>query len=53
MDQPAAGSTEVRQHYVGLIDALLRMGSTDLAGQCAQLAVEQGVWADAQQRPIE
>jgi aspartate beta-hydroxylase len=53
MDQPAAVSTEVRQHYVGLIDALLRAGSTDLAGQCAQLAVEQGVWADARQRPIE
>src|SRR6202007_2309435 len=47
------GSTEVRQHYVGLIDALLRTGSADLARQCAQLAVEQGIWADARQRPVE
>ena len=46
-------STEIRQHYVGLIDALLRAGQEELAGQCAQLAVTQGIWAHARQRPVE
>jgi aspartate beta-hydroxylase len=46
-------SAEVRQHYVGLIDALARAGQDELAGECARLAVEQGAWADPLQRPVE
>jgi len=46
-------SSETRGRYAGLIDALIRDGRSDLAGQCARLAVAQGIWDCAQQRPLE
>jgi aspartyl/asparaginyl beta-hydroxylase (cupin superfamily) len=51
--QVTAVPDEVRQHYVGVIDALVRAGRDELAGQCASLAAEQGIWADPLQRPTE
>src|SRR5215472_11391996 len=44
--QVTAVPDEVRQHYVGVIDALVRAGRDELAGQCARLAAEQGIWPD-------
>jgi aspartate beta-hydroxylase len=46
-------SSEARRRYAGLIDALIRDGRSDLADQCARLAVAQGVWDNAQQRPLD
>jgi aspartate beta-hydroxylase len=46
-------TTEVRKGYASLIDTLIRDGRDDLARQTARLAVEQGVWADPLQRPVE
>jgi aspartate beta-hydroxylase len=43
----------VRKSYANLIDTLIRDGREDLARQAAQLAVEQGVWADPWQRPVD
>jgi aspartate beta-hydroxylase len=51
--QVTAVPDEVRQHYVGVIDALVRAGRNELAGQCARLAAEQGIWPDPLQRPTE
>jgi aspartyl/asparaginyl beta-hydroxylase (cupin superfamily) len=51
--QVTAVPDEVRQHYVGVIDALARAGRDELAGQCARLAAQQGIWADPLQRPTE
>jgi aspartate beta-hydroxylase len=45
--------TEIRHRYSGLIDALNRLGRTDEARRCALLAVEQGLWRDPLQRPLE
>jgi aspartate beta-hydroxylase len=53
MHPASAISGEIRQHYAGLIDAFNRMGQVEPARQCARLAVEQGFWDDALQRPIE
>ncbi len=50
---PNAISTETRRRYAGLIDLLVRDGRADLAEQCARLAAGQGVWPDAQQRPVD
>lgn len=51
--QVTAVPDEVRQHYVGVIDALIRAGWYELACQCARLAAEQGIWPDPLQRPTE
>jgi aspartate beta-hydroxylase len=46
-------TTEVRRRYASLIDGLIREGRDDLARQTAQLAADQGIWADPLQRPVE
>jgi aspartate beta-hydroxylase len=47
-----AGST-VRRRYLDLIDELSRTDRGDLAAQVIQLAVDQGIWAQPLQRPLE
>lgn len=46
-------TTDIRRSYANLIDALIRDGREDLARQTARLAVEQGVWTDPWQRPVD
>jgi aspartate beta-hydroxylase len=46
-------TNEIRKRYAGLVDTLVRDGREDLARAVAQLAVDQGVWADPLQRPVE
>ncbi|MGH8572446.1 MAG: aspartyl/asparaginyl beta-hydroxylase domain-containing protein [Gammaproteobacteria bacterium] len=46
-------TTEIRKRYASLIDTLIRDGREDLARAAAQLAVDQGVWANPLQRPVE
>jgi aspartate beta-hydroxylase len=53
LGRAGAHSTEVRQRYADLIDALTRDGQPDLAQQTARLAIEQGVWANPLQRPVD
>ncbi|MFC5288465.1 aspartyl/asparaginyl beta-hydroxylase domain-containing protein [Actinokineospora guangxiensis] len=43
----------LRRHYVAVIDAWNYSGRTDLARECAELAVSQGVWEHPLQRPRE
>lgn len=43
----------LRRHYVAVIDAWNYSGRTELARQCAELAVSQGVWTHPLQRPRE
>ncbi|MGI5152091.1 aspartyl/asparaginyl beta-hydroxylase domain-containing protein [Plantactinospora sp. CA-294935] len=42
----------VRRSYSQLVDALTTEGAPEVARQCADLAVEQGVWRHPLQRPV-
>ena len=44
---------EVRRRYAELIDGLLRDGNRATARRIAQVAVDDGVWADPLQRPLD
>lgn len=46
-------SAEIRRRYMDLAEELVRSGHPDLAEQVVTLAVQQGVWADPLQRPLE
>lgn len=48
----SANSINLRRLYAVLIDSLVRAGKLNEAGQCAELAVRQGVWKHAFQRPL-
>jgi aspartyl/asparaginyl beta-hydroxylase (cupin superfamily) len=50
---PAAHSAEVRRRYAAIIDQLQSEGKPELARQCAELAVGQGVWREVMQRPLQ
>jgi aspartate beta-hydroxylase len=44
---------EARRRYAELVDVLLRDAQPEQAEAVARLAVEQGVWADPLQRPVD
>lgn len=46
-------SDTIRKHYAGLISALAADGQLEAVRECAELAVEQGVWGDPAQRPLQ
>lgn len=48
---PLTGSQEVRTRYSELISAMQSAGDYEGARQCAELAVEQGLWRHPAQRP--
>ena len=47
-----ANYNQLRRQYAVLIDSLVAAGKLTEAGQCAELAVRQGVWRYSFQRPL-